>query len=95
MDAGAIPTDLYNKVSTRAAQELAIPATQLLISATHTHSVPFQLGGAIEEKILQALRESVARLQPARVAWGTGQSFINVNRDRVDPVTNRWWEVPS
>jgi hypothetical protein len=44
---------------------------------------------------MQGLRESVTRLQPARVAWGTGQSYINVNRDRVDPVTNRWWEGPN
>ncbi|HYP79532.1 MAG TPA: hypothetical protein VEQ17_04535 [Steroidobacteraceae bacterium] len=95
IDAGAIPTELFNKVSVRAARDLGIPTTQLLLSATHTHSVPFQLGGNIEEKVLQALRESVARLQPARLAWGTGQSFINVNRDRVDPVTNRWWEGPN
>ena len=95
IDAGAIPTDLFNKVSVRATRELGIPATQLLLSATHTHSVPFQLGGDIEEKVLQALRESVGRLQPARVAWGTGKSFINVNRDLVDPVTNRWWEGPN
>ena len=95
VDAGAIPTDLYNKVSTLAAKELDIPAAQLLLSATHTHSVPFQIGGEAEQKIMQALRESVARLQPARVAWGTGQSYINVNRDRVDPVTHRWWEGPN
>jgi neutral ceramidase len=95
VDAGAISADLYSKVSARAAQELNIPATQLLISATHTHSVPFQAAGNTEEKIMQGLRESVARLQPARVAWGTGQSWINVNRDRVDPLTNRWWEGPN
>ena len=95
VDAGAIPTDLFNKVSARAARELGIPATQLLIGATHTHSVPFQLAGDVEEKILQGLRDSVAALQPAQVAWGTGQSFINVNRDRVDPATNRWWEGPN
>jgi hypothetical protein len=95
IDAGAIPTDLFDKVSARATRELGIPATQLLLSATHTHSVPFQLGGDIEEKVMQALRDSVGRLQPARVAWGTGQSFINVNRDLVDPVTNRWWEGPN
>jgi Neutral/alkaline non-lysosomal ceramidase, N-terminal len=95
VDAGAIPTDLYAKVSARAAQELGIPAAQLLLSATHTHSVPFRLGGDVEAKIMQGLRESVARLQPARVAWGTGVSYINVNRDRVDPATNRWWEGPN
>jgi hypothetical protein len=95
VDAGSVSTDLYNKVSTRAAQELQIPATQLLISATHTHSVPFQASQGLEEKVMQGLREAAARLQPARVAWGTGQSWINVNRDRVDPVTNRWWEGPN
>src|SRR5689334_17887106 len=95
IDAGAMPTDLYQKVSARAAAELKIPANQLLMSASHTHSVPFRLDGSVEEVILRSLRESIARLQPARVAWGTGVSFINVNRDRVDPKTNGWWEGPN
>lgn len=95
VDAGSVSTDLFNKVSARAAQELKIPAAQLLISATHTHSVPFQASQGLDEKVMQALREAAARMQPARVAWGTGQSWINVNRDRVDPVTNRWWEGPN
>lgn len=95
VDAGGISTDLYNKVSARALQELNIPATQLLLSATHTHSVPGQPVATVEEKIIQSLREAVTRLQPARMAWGTGVSYINVNRDRVDPLTNRWWEGPN
>ena len=95
VDAGSVSTDLYRKVSARAASELSIPADHLLISATHTHSVPFQASQGLEEKVMQALREAAGRMQPARVAWGTGQSWINVNRDRVDPVTNRWWEGPN
>jgi len=95
IDAGAMPTELYKKVSARAAAELRIPASQLLMSASHTHSVPFRLDDAVEETILRSLREAVGRLQPARVAWGTGVSYINVNRDRVDPKTNRWWEGPN
>ena len=95
IDAGAIPTDLYKKVSARAASELNIPASQLLMSASHTHSVPFRLDGSVEEIVMRSLRESVSRLQPARVSWGTGVSFINVNRDRVDPKTSRWWEGPN
>jgi neutral ceramidase len=95
VDAGGIATDLFNKVSARAAKELNIPATQVLLSATHTHSVPFQPIEGVEEKILQSLRDAIAQLQPARVAWGTGQSYINVNRDRVDRATNRWWEGPN
>jgi neutral ceramidase len=95
IDAGAMPTDLYKKVSARAAAELKIPASQLLMSASHTHSVPFRLDGNVEEVVMRSLRESAARLQPARVAWGTGLSYINVNRDRVDSKTNRWWEGPN
>lgn len=95
VDAGAIPTDLFQRVSARAASELRIPAAQLLVSATHTHSVPFRLGDEVEETIMQGLRDAVARLQPARLAWGTGVSHINVNRDRVDPQTGRWWEGPN
>jgi hypothetical protein len=95
VDAGAIPSDLYDKVSARAAAELEIPASQLLISASHTHSVPFRLDARGEETIVRGLRDSIARLQPARVAWGTGVSYINVNRDRIDPKTQRWWEGPN
>jgi hypothetical protein len=29
---------------------------------------------------------------PARVGYGTGLSYINVNRQIVDPKTGRWWE---
>lgn len=95
LDAGATPTDLFERVSARAATELNIPVNQLLISASHTHSVPFRVDEGVEEVILRSLRESVSRLQPARVSYGTGVSYINVNRDRVDPKTNRWWEGPN
>ncbi len=63
VDVGGISTALYTKVSTRAAQELKIPAAQLLISATHTHSAPFGMDAVLEEKILQGLRDAVARLR--------------------------------
>ncbi|MEO8314111.1 MAG: neutral/alkaline non-lysosomal ceramidase N-terminal domain-containing protein [Pseudomonadota bacterium] len=95
VDTGGIQSDLYGKVSAQAAKDLGIPAAQLLLSATHTHSVPGQAGADLEQKIMQSLREAVARLQPARLAYGTGLSYINVNRDRVDPATNRWWEGPN
>jgi hypothetical protein len=53
IDAGAMPTDLYKKVSARAAAELMIPASQLLMSASHTHSVPFRLDSAVEEEVMR------------------------------------------
>jgi hypothetical protein len=95
IDAGAIPADLYARVSARVATELMIPPAQLLISATHTHSVAFRLDQAVEDQVLRSLREAVAKMRPARISWGTGRSYINVNRDRIDPATNRWWEGPN
>ncbi len=95
VDAGAIPTDLYNKVSARAAGGAGDPCQPAA-----------DFGDAHAQRAVPARRRrrgkdpaeparGVARLQPARVAWGTGVSYINVNRDRVDPVTNRWWEGPN
>jgi hypothetical protein len=40
LDAGAAPPDLCKAVATRIEKELGIPATNVLITATHSHSVP-------------------------------------------------------
>ena len=65
LDAGATPTDLYRKVSARAAAELNIPANQLLISASHTHSVPFRVDAGVEEVILRSASPSAVCSRPA------------------------------
>jgi neutral ceramidase len=95
LDAGGIPTDLWREVAGRVERELAIPATQLLLTASHTHSVPRQTGPEYVDKIVMSIREASAGLQPARMAWGTGVSYININRTMVDPVTGRWREGPN
>ena len=95
LDAGGIPTELWREVATRVEQELAIPATQLILGATHTHSVPRENAPDYADKVVQSVREAVAQLQPARMAWGTGVSYININRTMVDPVTGRWREAPN
>jgi len=95
LDAGAIPTDLWREVATRVEQELDIPAAQLLLSATHTHSVPRQNAPDYADKVVQSVRDAAARLQPARMAWGTGVSYININRTMVKPDTGRWGEGPN
>jgi hypothetical protein len=32
---------------------------------------------------------------PARVGYGSGVSYLNVNRNIIDPKTRRWWEGPN
>ena len=95
VDAGAIPTEVWSQVSEQAAKELKIPAAQLLLTATHTHSVPFGISRDLAPHILRAMSQAVSRLQPARMAFGTGVSYINVNRNLIDPQTHRWWEGPN
>ncbi len=79
------------KASTeRMEKELGIPAVNVVLSSTHSHSVGRIQG--LEDKIFNAAKEAVANLQPARIGWGTGVSYINVKRDLIDPDTRKWWE---
>lgn len=91
-DVGMIATPTWKNVVSRAEKELKIPARNILITATHTHSVPMQMGPEFEGQIVAALREAVKRVEPAVMTYGTGVSYINVNRNIIDPVTHRWWE---
>ena len=43
-------------------------------------------------KIVEAARLAAQASVPARVGYGAGTSYINVNRQITDPVTGRWWE---
>ncbi len=82
------------KASTeRMEKELGIPAKNVVLSSTHSHSV-----GRISnqgEKIFEAVKEAKAKLQPATMSWGKGVSYINVKRDMIDPVKRTWWEGPN
>jgi neutral ceramidase len=77
----------------RIQKELGIPAQNIVVSSTHSHSV-----GRIanmDEKIFTAVKMAKSRLQPARIGWNTGVSYINVKRDLIDPVKRTWWEGPN
>ena len=95
VDAGAIPDAIWKGVSEQVEKDLGIPPQNLLITATHTHSVPGQNGPDYIRKIVESVRQAKDRVTPARVAYGTGVSYINVNRNIIDPKTRRWWEGPN
>lgn len=95
VDAGAIPDQLWRTVSERVTKELGIPTTNLLLTATHTHSAPMQQAAGYAEKVVESVKLAKQRLTSARVGYGTGVSYINVNRNIVDPKTKRWWEGPN
>jgi len=95
LDAGGMGDQLWLNVTKRAEAELRIPAKHILMTATHTHSVPRGPGASVEEKVFQSLKAATEKLQPARVGYGTGVSYLNVNRNIIDPKTRRWWEGPN
>jgi len=47
---------------------------------------------AYENRVFDSVKMAKDKLQPARVSYGTGVSYINVQRDMIDPVTHHWWE---
>jgi len=46
-------------------------------------------------QIVDAVRQAKARLQAARVGYGTGKSYLNVNRDAVDGESHLWTQAPN
>ena len=95
VDAGGVPTPIWETVTKQVESELKIPVGNVLLTATHTHSAGGPRGPDYAQKIVESVRLAKQRLVPARVGYGTGVSYINVNRQIVDPKTGRWWEGPN
>jgi neutral ceramidase len=92
VDAGAISDGIWQTVTERVEKELGIPATNVLLTATHTHSALRQRGVDYPQQIFESVKLAQQNLTPARLGYGTGASYINVNRNIIDPKTRRWWE---
>src|SRR3954465_8293711 len=64
VDAIAIPDPLWPTVSQQIAQELGIPVTHVLLTATHTHSPGGPRGLDYAQKIVESVRLAKQRLPP-------------------------------
>jgi neutral ceramidase len=49
----------------------------------------------IVARIVDAVKQARAKLQPARVGYGTGHSYLNVSRDNIDADTHLWTQAPN
>jgi neutral ceramidase len=49
----------------------------------------------LADAIVKAVEEAKANLQPAVIGFGTGDVYLNVNRDAVNPVTKKWYQGPN
>lgn len=105
-DQGGLSEAIWQAASKQIASELKCPIENIVMSATHTHS-GWGPGGfraltdpnapppPIIGQILEAVREAKAKLQPARIGFDTGRSYLNVNRDAIDPETHLWTQAPN
>jgi hypothetical protein len=86
------------------AHELGAPEANVLVAATHTHNTPLVFFHDKEPNALQAreiarlnagtleaVRQANAQLQPARIAFGRGQAFVNVNNGELAALKS-WYD---
>ncbi|MFO0911113.1 MAG: LamG-like jellyroll fold domain-containing protein [Isosphaeraceae bacterium] len=82
VDSCMMPRELIDRAKERASKATGIATDRMLISATHTHSAPAAMGALgcapdgnyvelLPGLIAQAIEEAAARLEPARVGWGS------------------------
>jgi len=95
VDTGGFSDEIWKSLTQRIEKTLGIPAANVLLTATHTHAAPRVTSKTYEDNIFKAVQLARERLQPARIGHGTGVSYLNVNRNYIDPKTHRWWEGPN
>jgi neutral ceramidase len=95
VDAGSVPDAIWQTVTRQIEAELGIRPANVLLTATHTHSAGGQRGPDYPKKIVESVRLAKQKLTPARVGFGTGLSYINVNRQIIERKTGRWREGPN
>jgi neutral ceramidase len=105
-DLSGLGEEVFQQASAQIATEFSVPAEQILMSATHSHSAipagppppgpavrPTQDVGATVRALMDAVRQATGRLQPAKVGFGAGFSYLNVARDAVSDETHLWTQA--
>jgi len=96
VDSCLIPREIHDAAKALASKKTGIPASNMLISATHTHTAPTVTGAFqsdpdeayvrfLTEKIAEGIEKAHARLAPAKAGWG---SAMEPNQ-----VFNRRWRM--
>jgi hypothetical protein len=99
VDSCMIDRGLMDAAKRRAAEATGIPVSQMLISATHSHTAPAVVGvfqtepdaayrAFLTERIAAAIAKAHANREPAEVGWGLG-------RDETMVFCRRWLMQPG
>ncbi len=98
VDSCMIPRELIDEAKKLAAKKTGIPATNMLISATHTHSAPAvasvfgsdadaEYTKFLVRKIAEGIDKAHTNLAPAKLAWGIAEE--------PHQVFNRRWKLKA
>jgi hypothetical protein len=96
VDSALIPSEIFDAAKAAASRTTGIPANRMMISATHTHTAPTAYEMAqckpdpdylrhLARQIAASIEAAHARLEPARIGWGT--------IDLPSQVFNRRWRL--
>ncbi|MCY2940706.1 MAG: hypothetical protein NTV50_03440 [Planctomycetota bacterium] len=98
-DSCMIPREVFDAAKKAVADKIGIPATNILCSATHTHSAPTATGvfqsepekdypAFLSKKIAQGILEAHKRMVPAQIGWGAAS-------DPTQVFNRRWFIKPG
>ena len=80
VDSCMVPRTLIDRAKSDASRATGIPMSQMMVSATHTHSAPSAMGclgsrvdpryaAMLPDRIARSMVNAVNRLKPARIGW--------------------------
>lgn len=96
VDAGGLNNEVYKETVAQIGKAINCPPENIIISATHTHSGSrAATPEAMVEVFMSAVKQASANLKPARVGYGTGTSYLNVNRDVISKETRLWTQAAN
>jgi hypothetical protein len=100
LDQGGARNDVVQDALSRSSKAINCAESNFIISATHTHSGSTAgLGGGgdpsakvVADAIVKAVNAANQKLVPARIAFGTTNVYLNVNRDLYD---HKWLQAAN
>jgi neutral/alkaline ceramidase-like enzyme len=98
-----VPTTVWEELSPRIARETGIAPEYLVLAGVHDHAAPAPFGmygndspksapytKTLEDTTVEVIRKANESLQPAKIGFGTGKAYVNINRREYSPDTG-WW----
>jgi hypothetical protein len=107
VDSCLVPRDIADAAKRLASEKTGVPAANMTVAASHTHSAPtatpaFQSNPSVQyqiyltEKIAESIASAHARLEPAEAGWAVGEDPTQVFNRRwhaAEPYENPFGET--